>query len=565
VAAGREASDALAFAESLFHYERALELLELVPEEADGLEVAPARLLRWAAESAHLAAHPDRATQLIRLALARAEPDDVTLQGWLHERLGRYLWMGGDGRGALTAYERAVALVPAEPPSRARASVLSGLSQILMLGDRYDESAAYARAAIDVARQVPDGRSIEGHARCNLGVDLAFLGHVEEGLVELRTALRIADDELDDVDENARALVNLQSVLLVAGRLEEAAEAALEGVRVGDELGLRRRKGIWCRCDAAQVLLVLGRFDEAAALLAEGRDIDPQGVDAFRVDLVEGQLLLRRGEFDKARELLERGRAASRRLLDPQLIVPLYAALIEVAVWQGDGAAAGLADEGLARIDLETVHPVYVAELAASATRAALRQGDRGLAETWLGRGQALVDRTPADLAEPAVQLAMARAEVADTVESWQESLTRWEAFGDPYRAAYTRFRLGAALLAAGGDRIQAAEHLDTAHRRAQELGAAHLVAEADDLARRARLRVGAAPADNPYRLTAREREILALVAEGLTDRAIGGRLFISHRTVERHVSNLLAKLAADRRSELVATALREGLVASGA
>ena len=535
-----------------------------MPDAADVLDLEPGRLLRWAAEVAHLAAHPDRATQLVRRAIVEAarDRDDVTLQGWLHERLGRYLWMAGDGRGALAAYEQAVALVPADPPSRARASVLSGLSQILMLADRYDESAAYAREAIDVARQVPDGRSIEGHARCNLGVDLAFLGRVEEGLAELRTALRIADDELDDVDENARALVNLQSVLLLAGRLEDAAEAALEGVRLGDELGLRRRKGIWCRCDAAQVLLLLGRFGEASALLAEGRDIDPQGVDAFRTDLVEGQLLTRRGELGAARELLERARAASERLLDPQLIVPLYAALVDVAAWQDDGAATGLADEGLARIDLDTVHPVYVSELVAAATRAALRRGDRALAETWVDRGQALVDRTPADFVEPAVQLAMARAEVADTADSWAEALARWEGFGDPYRAAYARFRLGAALLAAGGDRAEAAEHLDTAHRQAQELGAAHLVAAADDLARRARLRVGAAPADNPYRLTGREREILALVAEGLTDRAIGGRLFISHRTVERHVSNLLAKLAAERRSELVATALREGLLA---
>jgi len=61
--------------------------------------------------------------------------------------------------------------------------------------------------------------------------------------------------------------------------------------------------------------------------------------------------------------------------------------------------------------------------------------------------------------------------------------------------------------------------------------------------------------------VTSREAEVLRLVAEGLTDRAIGGRLFISHRTVERHVSNLLSKLGADRRSELVATAIREGLL----
>ena len=83
---------------------------------------------------------------------------------------------------------------------------------------------------------------------------------------------------------------------------------------------------------------------------------------------------------------------------------------------------------------------------------------------------------------------------------------------------------------------------------------------QAEDLGRRGRLQVEAPP-DNPYRITSRESEVLRLVADGLTDRAIGGRLFISHRTVERHVSNLLAKLGVDRRSELVATAHREGLL----
>ena len=202
-----------------------------------------------------------------------------------------------------------------------------------MLADQYAESEQFARQAIDVARQIPDGRSIEGHARCNLGVDLACVGRLDEGVAELRTALRIAEEELDDVDENARALVNLSSVLIQYGRAEEAAEVALESVRVGDALGLRRRKGIWCRCDAAQVLLFLGRFEEAEGLLDEARELDPQGVDAIRTDLVEGQLHLRRGSFDEARSLLERGRAASGRLLDPQLIGPLYGALVDTAIW----------------------------------------------------------------------------------------------------------------------------------------------------------------------------------------------------------------------------------------
>ena len=117
------------------------------------------------------------------------------------------------------------------------------------------------------------------------------------------------------------------------------------------------------------------------------------------------------------------------------------------------------------------------------------------------------------------------------------------------------------ALLGTGADRDEAAEHLSVAIATARRIGADGLVSRAEDLGRRARLRVEAAP-ENPYRLTSREAEVLRLVADGLSDREIGTRLFISHRTVERHVSNLLSKLGAARRSELVATALREGLVA---
>ena len=67
----------------------------------------------WAAEVAHLAAHPDRATELVREAIARVDPDDLHLHGWLHERLGRYLWMSADTRAR-------AGVVPARRGARAR-------------------------------------------------------------------------------------------------------------------------------------------------------------------------------------------------------------------------------------------------------------------------------------------------------------------------------------------------------------------------------------------------------------------------------------------------------------
>jgi DNA-binding CsgD family transcriptional regulator/tetratricopeptide (TPR) repeat protein len=564
VAAAKEAADALAFAESLAHYERVLALLDTVPDGQVLLDVPRDRLLRWMAEVAHLAAHPDVATRLIREAIACADPDDDTLRGWLHERLGRYLWMAGDGQGALRAYEEAVMLVPTEPPTRARATVLSGLSQILMLADRYAESESLAREAIAVAGQVPDGRSIEGHARCNLGVDLAFGGRVEEGIAELRTAIAIADEELDDVDENARALVNLDSVLLLAGRMEEAAEVALEGVRVGDELGLRRRKGIWCRCDAALILQLLCRFEEAEPLIAEGRDLDPQGVDAIRLDEVEGALRLRTGDLDHARELLERARANSAKLLDPQLIAPIHTALADCARMQGDPEAAAAAVEGgLARLP-EQGHPFYQVPLLAAGVAAAMarRPADRETAQQLFDRAVDSTRRMTWLSPHVEAQLRTCEAELTGDPAAWAVATEAWAGLGDGYQAAYCRLRHAETLLAEG-DREAAAEQLAAGVEGARAIGALHLLARGEDLGRRSRLRLPAAPdANNPYQLTAREREVLGLVAEGLTDRAIGGRLFISHRTVERHVSNLLSKLDVDRRSELIATAHREGLLA---
>ncbi|MET0695207.1 MAG: AAA family ATPase [Propionibacteriaceae bacterium] len=564
VAAGREASNALAFAESFAHYQRALELAQVVPNAEQLLDVPRARLLRWTAEVAHLAAHPNRATALIREAIGCVDPADEHLRGWLHERLGRYLWMAGDGQGALLAYQKAVELVPAEPPTRARAAVLSGLSQILMLADRHAESEERAREAIGVAQRIPDGRSIEGHARCNLGVDLAYTGRVEEGVAELRAAIRIADDELDDVDENARALVNLGSVLWVAGRVHEAVEVALQSVRVGDELGLRRRKGVWCRCDAVQMLALVGRFGEAEPLLEEARELDPQGIDAIRIDLVEGLVRLRQGGLDLARRLLERARTDGHQLLDPQLLGPLYAALAETALGQGDPVAATTFLTEASALALDAWHPLFAVPVLAGGVAVAMQANPSRpeQAQELLQGAEALAARLDWSPPHVEAELSGARAQLFDDGGSWVRSAEQWDRLGDRYRAAEARIRAARALLTHGEDRQTAAALLESAAVEARTIGALRLVDIAHDLGRRSRLRpVTEDSANNPHRLTARESEVLGLVCQGLTDRQIGAQLFISHRTAERHVSNLLAKLAVERRSELIAAAHREGLI----
>jgi DNA-binding NarL/FixJ family response regulator len=125
---------------------------------------------------------------------------------------------------------------------------------------------------------------------------------------------------------------------------------------------------------------------------------------------------------------------------------------------------------------------------------------------------------------------------------------------------ARCEWRWAAALLDAG-DRAAATEHARVAHEEAESMGARPLAGAVRDLARRGRLDLpGVRPAGVDV-LTAREAEVLRLVARGLSNRQIGEELFISAKTVSVHVSNLLAKLGASGRTEAATLAHRRGLL----
>jgi DNA-binding CsgD family transcriptional regulator len=158
---------------------------------------------------------------------------------------------------------------------------------------------------------------------------------------------------------------------------------------------------------------------------------------------------------------------------------------------------------------------------------------------------------------------------VADP-DAWLASVHSWERLRRPYAIAYARWREAEACLAARGDRDRAATALRVALEIGEQLGAEPLIREVMALAARARLVLEPAapdkvpvPADDGARfgLTAREREVLALVALGRTNRQIAGELFISENTAGVHVSNILGKLAVNGRGEAAAIAYRLGLV----
>jgi DNA-binding CsgD family transcriptional regulator len=157
---------------------------------------------------------------------------------------------------------------------------------------------------------------------------------------------------------------------------------------------------------------------------------------------------------------------------------------------------------------------------------------------------------------------------------AWDEAAQAWDAVGEPYPLAAVLLRSAEAALGAG-DRDAGTTRLRRAAGLAQRLGARPLSEDIALLARRARITLGH-PGEDPdaqdtpgragtaqipelerLGLTARELEVLGLIAAGHSNREIADELFISVKTASVHVSNILGKLGVSSRGQAAATAHR--------
>jgi DNA-binding CsgD family transcriptional regulator len=163
-------------------------------------------------------------------------------------------------------------------------------------------------------------------------------------------------------------------------------------------------------------------------------------------------------------------------------------------------------------------------------------------------------ERYPADRAY-AAQVA---ATLGEGPELWRSAVDAWRSDGQRYPLAVALLGLAGAE-AGAGNRAAAAEAIEEVVSIAGALGAGPLTAEVDVLARRVGVR--AATPSGAEVLTAREREVLRLVAEGQSNSRIAQRLYISPKTASVHVSRIIAKLDVQSRGEAAAVAHRLGLL----
>jgi len=591
VRAGLEAERAYAFAEARQHFERALELWDLV-EDADARSaLGHAAVVAHAAQDVHLAGEHHRAVTLGRSALELADRTGVVVASALaRERLGRYLWLAGDSDGALAAYRDAVRVLPPEPPTPERARVLAAEAQILVLRGPSEETRACCEGAIAIARAV-GARAVEGHALNSLGVTMSGIGDWKGAERSLREAMRIAE-ELSEYDDVCRAYVNLSDCLDQQGRLEEAVELALEGARLVERVGVLSFSA-FLEGEVCWRLARLGRLDEAQAIAEHALAATPKGVSAVTVHDSAAHVALRRGELDAAVEHFERANELLGGTSDSMWVGNMVAGLAEAALWRADPEAAWQLAAGALDLVAENEYLHYTARLYAAALRAAAERAQRALAlgdeqhageaqrdaEVALERLRALLapERWNEDGSPPPESIAfealcvaeLSRAHGASVPDAWAAAGERFAALGLPFELAYARWRQAEALILGGGDRAAVADALRQAADIAASLGASLLAAEVEGLARRARVPLGpegAAAPESPARdrlgLTEREHTVLTLVADGRTNREIGETLFISEKTASVHVSRILAKLGVRSRVEAATTAHRLGLTA---
>jgi DNA-binding CsgD family transcriptional regulator len=563
-AAGAGAS--FAYAEQLMMLEQVLELWDQVPDPVRHAGADHISVLELAADAARWAGEPERGLALVEAALAElGEAGDPQQRASLLRRragLRRELLHPGqldDLRAALHL---------ASAPTQVRGQILAQLCWALRRADRHDEVEPFAGELQALARRLGD-QERQAEAQMLLAAHGAHKG--EDTIAALRSAqeeaARIGSGQLE-----VWACLTAAHVLEGRGSHELAIQAGREGLARARQLGLARQIAAPIAGNLAESLTSAGRWDEALEVVEEvlGQDLPPLG--RAHPLLVRGQIAVARGDQETAGRTVHELRSLPAGVrAEAQHALPLARLEIDCQLAEGNIAGALAAARAFPPDNLGA-DPRYPWALLATAMRACAEAGavslppeagDPAQLRKALELRAAKVARlSPLHHAYAAEFTAEAsRARGHPDPKAWDDAAAAWEALRQPYPLAYALLRAASAALAAGS-RDAAAGRLRRAAGLASQLAARPLAGQISQLGRRARIDIStpgdrAAETAAPFGLTARELEVLRLVAAGRSNREIAAELFISPRTGSVHVSNILGKLRVASRGEAAAAAHR--------
>jgi DNA-binding CsgD family transcriptional regulator/tetratricopeptide (TPR) repeat protein len=553
VTASARAAEALyGFAEAHRYWTLAL---DLAPDDAkDRTE-----LLAHAAESAHQCG--EHLLALARLDELAARPD-APGECDMHLRRARYLAAAGRSATAEIEYERALATGDCSP--REKATAAAYLAELLLHLGRYEDAGVRAREALEMAEV--DGSTADlVRASAALGFSAAFREDPDAGLAVIRHAVEIAERS-GHPDDMGCAYLHLAELLTgPLNNLEEGVLVARRGAAQLAALGVGRTYQTRLLAIAAKGLFRVGQWAEAARVIETAMRHRPSGADAVELLLARCQLWVGVGDIEAANRDLD---AVATVLAGggARHVLPMLTLRAGLAMWQGRHAEARAAvQRGLTETRSDDL--VLLGVLAWHGLRAeaeAHAGGQVPVDQGAIRRLKVVVDRMARGVgnAAPPVRAVidgyldlcaaeLSRLEDRQDPEPWARAAAVWDRRNQPYPAAYSRLRQAEASFAHKTKRTSATVAIRAAYATAKAMGANPFAAEITAVAARARVTLsnGHEPVDATLKenelsgLTSREREVLAAVAEGLTNKEIGQRLFISERTVGVHVGHIFDKL----------------------
>ena len=584
IRAGDEAMSIGGPDEAARHYELALELVSDQRHQAgDGVDVV--RLTAKASDAVSSAGNPYRA-----LALVQDQLDQLPRDASDEERarlllaLGTAALLGDTEVYALEATTQALSLVGPEP-SALRAKVLSVHARANADRQRDDEATRFAAEALELGRSLQLSRVV-----ADATTTLARLDERADDPESSRETFEkiVAEARAEGhLTEELRGLHSLGALYFEAGDLTGAADSyAIASTRAVESGRPWAPYGFDARVMAGITSFVQGRWEHVAQIVDVTGQRPPALAEAALAALA---MTLHAGRGDRSGiELLAHVRPWWERdgfvaILSGTAAIDLYgdSGRLDQAIETHDDVVRTVSaiwenEHFMARVRLSAL---LLGQLASGVSATAAVQWPALEAKASQLLGAALEAHRRGETRKKAVGpeglawTARARAEhlrlcwltgieaptEEELVTGWEQAVEAFEVFGHRFETARSRARLATALRAVGLH-ARARESADLARATAEHLGAAPLLTELRALGSARPVRSTEASRAGES-LTAREQEILELVAQGRTNGEIARRLFISAKTVSVHVSNILAKLGASGRTEAASLARKQGLL----
>lgn len=438
--------------------------------------------------------------------------------------LSRLWWFEGNRREAEKLGHEAITVLENEPASSIKAMAYSNMSQLKMLSDEYEDTIYWGETAINMAGELGN-HEILSHALCNVGtVKMRKPDTREEGENILRQSLDIAMRR-GYHDDAGRAYTCLSCSALLAKDYEAAAAYFDAGISYCAERDLDSL-GKYMQAWRARMLMEKGQWHEAEeiclSLLNNGSYSAVIRVTAL---YVLGKIKLRSGQ-SQAREYLEEAKNLAFPAGEVQRIAPVMVALLE---YEWHTGLEVIAEKDLAyaiQLIRETDNRWHYSEFA-----------------WWLQKTRATVIHEN-DLVTP-YQL--------EEDGHYHKAAAWWKSAGCPYEEAHALFE--------GNE-----DDKRTALGMLMVLGATATHEKLKQEMRTAGIRkiprgMRDTTRSNPAQLTTRQVDVLKLLQNGLQNKEIAGKLFISAKTVDHHISAILFKLDVNSRTKAVTEGVRLGII----